>query len=208
MPPGFNRGKITNNVCNQLVARVLPHPAHGWIGWYARTFLSAPPLPDPLPHSKQWRRGGQGVLDGGWFSMAGWNFGWLARYLIEFGRANPSGIGRPRRPVAAPIRRISGYIRAYPPLSGHKKIQPHSCHLGGSRAIIMNEAPKDKIGCLPKPGNQRGIRQQLRAARWRNLILIEFPPNLKHPRRHGSAIRSNNPGPCFTQPPLIHPAGF
>ena len=32
------------------------------------TFLSAPPLPDPLPHSKQWRRGGQGVLDDGWFS--------------------------------------------------------------------------------------------------------------------------------------------
>ena len=67
----------------------------------------------------------------------------------------------------------------------------------------MNEAPKDKIGCLPKPGNQRGIRQQLRAARGRNLILIEFPPNLKHPRRHGSGLQCNDSGMCSTRPVLI-----
>ena len=96
MPLRFNWCKIANNVCNQLVARVLPHPAHGWIGGDARTFLSAPPLPDPLPHSKQWRRGGHGVLDGGRFFMAGWNFAWLAKYLIELGRANPNGTGRGR----------------------------------------------------------------------------------------------------------------
>jgi hypothetical protein len=35
-------------------------------------------------------------LDGGWFSVASWNFGRLEKYLIKFGRANPSGIGRGR----------------------------------------------------------------------------------------------------------------
>ena len=35
-------------------------------------------------------------MDGGWCSTAGWHFGWLAKYLIELGRANPRGIGRGR----------------------------------------------------------------------------------------------------------------
>ena len=35
-------------------------------------------------------------MDDGWFSVAGWNFGWLEKYLIELGRANPSGIARGR----------------------------------------------------------------------------------------------------------------
>jgi len=36
-------------------------------------------------------------LDGGWFSVADWKFGWRAKYLIEFGRVIPSGIGRDGR---------------------------------------------------------------------------------------------------------------
>ena len=86
MTLGFHGNKTVNNDFYQCVARVLPHAAQDWMRENAWTFLSAPPLPDPLPHSKQWRRGGQGVLDGGWFSVADWNFGWLEKCLVEFGR--------------------------------------------------------------------------------------------------------------------------
>jgi len=93
MPVKFHHCKSANKAGNPPVVRVPPHPARGWTGWNAWTFLAAPPLPVPLPHSKQWRRGGHGVLDGGWFSMAGWNFGWWAKDLIEFGRGRLRHMG-------------------------------------------------------------------------------------------------------------------
>ena len=75
----------------RVFSRTLPTAGLvGMTGHFYQRHLSPP------PHSKQWRRGGQGVLDGGWCSTAGWHFGWLAKYLIELGRANPRGIGRGR----------------------------------------------------------------------------------------------------------------
>ena len=44
--------------------------AHGKVQGF-RKFLGAPPLPGPLLHFEEWRRGGHGVLGGGWVSGGG-----------------------------------------------------------------------------------------------------------------------------------------
>ena len=72
-------------IANRRYSRTLRADRGGVAHWKLqgfRKFLGAPPLPGPLLHFEEWRRGGHGVLDGVGFRRVGRHANGLVKRMV------------------------------------------------------------------------------------------------------------------------------